>query len=117
MIMNKNYLLSDIFLDVLEYNGNKLSRDFVRRVRITIKSPECAELFNFLVTNAVGGRIRIKHSVVANAIECLKKVYEKEIEENDSISDKEESKQKMRTDMDVYHDLLEKYIASNLLFE
>lgn len=117
MPTNNKHYLSDIFLEVLEKNGDKFSREFVRKVRIIIKSLDCAELFDFLVTNAVGGRICIKRSVVDNAIECLIKNYEKEIEDNDSVSDKEKTKLQMKTDMYLYHDLLAKHIASNLLFE
>lgn len=117
MSTNNKYYLSEIFLEVLEKNGNKFSKGFVKRVRIIIKSPDCAELFNFLVTNAVGGRICIKRSVVDNAVECLIKIYEKEIEENNSVSDKENLKLQMKTDMYLYRDLLENYIASNFLFE
>lgn len=117
MPTNNKHYLSDIFLEVLEKNGDKFSREFVRRVRIIIISPDCAELFDFLVTNAVGGRICIKRSVVDNAIECLIKNYEKEIEDNDSVSVKEKTKLQMKTNMYLYHDLLIKFIASNLLFE
>ena len=117
MITNKKHLLSDIFLDVLEYNGNKLSREFVRRVRLYIKSPDFAEIFNFLVVNSIGVRTRINRSTVDNAVDYLIKIYEKEIEDNHGISDKEKVKQQMRTDMYVYHDLLAKHISSNLLFE
>lgn len=113
MLINNNYYLSEIFIEVLEKNGDKFGQEFVRRVRIYVKTPECAELLNFLVINAVGGRICIKRSVVDDAIECLKKYYEQEIEDNNSISDKEKTKSQMKAYMKMYHDLLVCYIESH----
>lgn len=117
MNTNKKHYLSEIFLDVLEKNGDNLGREFVRKVRIYIKSPDFAELFNFLVTNAVGGRIHIKRSVVDNAIDFIIKKYEKEIEDDVRIFDKENTKRQMRTYMHTYKNLLTAFIEANYLFE
>ena len=117
--MYRNKILSEIFLEVLERNGDKFAQEFVRKIRIYIKSPQCAELFNFLVVNAAGGRIPIKRSIVYDAIECLIKIYEQEIEDDKNISDenKERAKAQMKTSMYTYRDLLEMYISANYLIE
>lgn len=112
-----NHNLIEIFLEVLENNGNDFSREFVRRTRMFIKSSDFAELFNFLVTNAMGGRICIKRSVVDNAIDYIIKNYEKEIEEDNRIFDKEKTKQQMKSYMHIYQNALTAYIEANYLFE
>jgi 6-pyruvoyl-tetrahydropterin synthase len=117
MNTNKKHYLTEIFLDVLEKKGNKLGQEFVRKVRTFIKSPDFAELFDFLVTNAVGGRILIKRPVVENAIDYIIKRYEQEIEENVRISDKENAKRQMKTYMHTYKNLLTAFIEANYLFE
>ena len=117
MLTNKKYYLSEIFLDVLEKKGDKLGQEFVRDMRMFIKSPDFAELFNFFVTNAVGARICIKHTVVDNAIDYIVKKYEKEIEEDEHGLDKEETKRQMKTYMRIYHNSLTAYIEANHLFE
>ena len=105
------------FLEVLERNGDNLSREFVRRVRLYIKSPDFAKLFNFLVVNSVGGKIRIKRSAVDNAVDFLINAYEEEIENDKGVCDKENAKQQMKTDMYMYRDMLKGHIASSCLFE
>lgn len=114
---NNNHYFSELFLEALENNGDKLSREFVRSMRIYIKSPDFAELLNFLVAGAMGNKIRIKRSVFENAIECIIKCFEKEIENNKSISDKEKAKLQMKANMQLYRVSLENYIKSNFLFE
>ena len=113
--INRN--LVEIFLEVLENNGNDFSREFVRRVRMYIKAPEFAEFFNFLLINAAGGRIHIKSSVVDNAIDCIINNYEREIDDDNRISDKEKTKQQMRTYMYTYQKLLLAHIEAHHLFE
>ncbi|MBQ5992886.1 MAG: hypothetical protein IJL57_00935 [Bacteroidales bacterium] len=117
MNTNKKYYLTEIFLDVLENNGDKLGQEFVRKVRTFIKSTDFAELFNFLVTNAVGGRIHIKRSVVDNAIDYIINNYEKEIEDDVCISDKENAKRQMKTYMHIYKNTFTAFIEANYLFE
>jgi hypothetical protein len=117
MNTNKKHYLTDIFLDVLEKKGDKLGREFVRKVRIFIKSTDFAELFNFLVTNAACGRIHIKRSVVDNAIDYIIRKYEKEIEDDVHISDKENTIRQMKTFMHTYKNLLTAFIEANYLFE
>ena len=117
MNTNKKYYLTEIFLDVLENNGDKLGQEFVRKVRTFIKSTDFAELFNFLVTNVAGGRIHIKRSVVDNAIDYIIKNYEKEIEDDVRNFDKENAKRQMKTYMHAYKNLLTAVIGANYLFE
>lgn len=117
MNTNKKYYLTEIFLDVLENNGNKLGQEFVRKVRTFIKSTDFAELFNFLLINALGGRIRIKRSVINNAIEFLIKSYEKEIEDDNMVSEKEVVKRQMKAYMFEYQNLLTAHIEAQCLFE
>jgi len=112
-----NHNLIEIFLKVLENKGNDFSREFVRRVRMYIKAPEFAEFFNFLLINAAGGRIHIKSSVVDNAIDYIINNYEREIDDDDRISDKEKTKQQMRTYMYTYQNLLTAHIEAHHLFE
>ena len=112
-----NHNLIEIFLEVLENTGNDFSREFVRRVRMYIMAPDFAEFFNFLVTNAVGGRIHIKRSVVDNAINYIINNYEKEIEDDVCISDKENTKRQMKTYMRIYQNSLTAHIEANHLFE
>ena len=117
MNTNKKHYLTEIFLDVLEKKGDKLGREFVRKVRIFIKSTDFAELFNFLVTNAAGGRIHIKRSIVDNAIDYIIRKYEKEIEDDVHISGKEDAIRQMKTFMHTYKNLLTAFIEANYLFE
>ena len=117
MLTNNKYHLSEIFLEVLENNGNNLSREFVRRVRMYIKAPDFADFFNFLLVNVAGGKICIKRSVVNNAIEFLIKNYEKEIESNVQIFDKENAKRQMKSYMRIYQNSLTACIEANHLFE
>ncbi len=117
MFTHNSYILSDIFLEVLERNGNYLSREFVRRVRLYIKSPDFAKLFNFIVVNSLGGKIHIKRSTIDNAVDFLIKTYEKEIENDKRMSDKEKAKQQMKTDMYMYRDMLKGHVASSCLLE
>ena len=106
-----NHNLIEIFLEVLENNSDDFSREFVRSVRMYIKAPEFAEFFNFLLINALGGR------VINNAIEFLIKSYEKEIENDDTISEKEVVKRQMKAYMYDYQNLLTAHIETQCLFE
>jgi hypothetical protein len=112
-----NHNLIEIFLEVLENNSDDFSREFVRSVRMYIKAPEFAEFFNFLLINALGGRIRIKRSVINNAIEFLIKSYEKEIEDDNMVSEKEVVKRQMKAYMFEYQNLLTAHIEAQCLFE
>ena len=109
--------LIEVFLEVLENNSDDFSREFVRSVRMYIKAPEFAEFFIFLLINALECRIRIKRSVINNAIEFLIKSYEKEIEDDDTVSAKEVVKQQMKAYMYEYQNLLTAHIEAHCLFE
>ena len=114
---NGNHDFTEIFLEVLERSCNDLSREFVRRVRMYITAPEFAKFFIFLLINALGGRVRIKRSSINNAIAFLVKRYEKEIEDDDTVSEKEVVKRQMIAYMYEYQNLLTAHIESQCLFE
>ena len=114
--MKQQYYLVDVLLKILEDNYDDFGREFVQRVRVLIKMPECAELFNCVVVNALGLRANIKESIVDRGIDCLIDFYEHDIDNEDSWTEKQRSHCKiiMKNDMYLCRDLLKVSLGTQL---
>ncbi len=67
---NRQQTLTDIFLEVLSEKSNPDMQDAIARIKVTLKIPECAELFNIILINAMGCKSIIKKDTVDRAIDC-----------------------------------------------
>lgn len=114
--MKQQYYLVDALLKILEDNNDNFGREFVQRVRVLIKIPECAELFNCVVINALGLRVNIKESIVDRGIDCLIDFYEHNIDNDNSLTEKQRnlSRTRMKNDMYLCRELLKVYLGSQL---
>lgn len=116
---NRPTTLADIFLDVLE----QMSKDekfkvYVRKVKILMDVPECAEYLTCGLMNAMGHPTPIASTTVDKAIDCLIHFYEDNIEENQDWTRGQKDVQKglMRKFMSEYRNAVKNFISSkNLL--
>lgn len=114
--MKQQYYLVDALLKILEDNNDNFGREFVQRVRVLIKIPECAELFNCVVINALGIHVNIKESIVDRGIDCLIDYYEHDIDNRIPLTEKQRNqcKIKMKNDMYLCRDLLKVSLGTQL---
>lgn len=114
--MKQQYYLVDALLKILEDNNDNFGREFVQRVRVLIKIPECAELFNCVVINALGLHVNIKESIVDRGIDCLIDYYEHDIDNRIPLTEKQRNqcKIKMKNDMYLCRDLLKVSLGTQL---
>lgn len=67
----KQITLTDIFLEILSQNSDPDMQAVIAQIKITLKIPECAELFNIILINAMGYKSMIKKDTVDRAIDCV----------------------------------------------
>ncbi len=116
--MAKIITLFDIFITVLERNGNEVTRNFARKTKILMNIPECAEYLNCILINAIGVPYRISDNVVDKAIDCIIHMHEDDIEYfyNATQQQKEAEKNAMRVFMEQYRNSVKEFLMSqNLL--
>lgn len=116
--MEKIITLFDIFITVLERNGNEVTRNFARKTKILMNVPECAEYLNCILINAIGVPYRISDNVVDKAIDCIIHMHEDDIEYfyNATQQQKEAEKNAMRVFMEQYRNSVKEFLMSqNLL--
>lgn len=90
----KQTTLTDIFLEILSQNSNPDMQAAIAQIKITLKIPECAELFNITLINAIGYKCTIKKDTVGRAIDCLIDKNKLEIDKSDlNEAEKEQQKQ------------------------
>lgn len=51
---NKNVTIVDLFIDILSKNKDTQSQNMVKRLKVFIRIPECAEFLNVVIINAMG---------------------------------------------------------------
>lgn len=102
--MPQRVTLFDIFLTILERNGDDSSKNFVRKTRILMNVPECSEYLNCILINALGFRHHISAEVVDKAVDCVIHLHEDDIDcfYNATQEQKEKEKSAMRTFMEQY---------------
>lgn len=66
----KPITLTDIFLEVLSRNSDPDMRAAIAQIKITLKIPECAELFNIILINAIGYKSIIRKDIIDRAMDC-----------------------------------------------
>ena len=87
--------LGDIFLDVLEQMSNDESQKaYVRKVKILMDVPECAEFLSICLINAMGYPMPIAASTIDKAVDCLSHFYEDNIEGNEEWTKEQKNEQK-----------------------
>ena len=115
--MAKQITLFEIFIAVLERNGNNSTRNMVRKTRILMNAPECAEYLNCLLINALGVLCRISENVVDKAVDCIIHLHENNIEcfYSATQQQKEAEKTAMRAFMEQYRNSVKKFLMSQKL--
>ena len=64
---NKNVTIVDLFIDILSKNKDTQSQNMVKRLKVFIRIPECAEFLNVVIINAMGYKSQIKSTTVDKA--------------------------------------------------
>lgn len=110
--MPKKITLFDIFLMVLEKNGDEASRNIVRKTKILMNAPECSEYLNCLLINALGVPCCITAEVVDNAIDCIIHLHDDDIDcfYNATRQQKDAEKVAMRAFMEQYRYAVKEYL-------
>lgn len=110
--MPKKITLFDIFLMVLEKNGDDASRNFVKKTIILMNAPECSEYLNCLLINALGVPCCITAEVVDKAIDCIIHLHEDDIDSfyNATQQQKDAEKVAMRAFMEQYRYAVKDYL-------
>ena len=109
--------LFDIFVAVLERNGNDETRIFVSKTRTLMNVPECAEYLNCILINALGVPCCISENVVDKAVDCIIHLHEDDIEcfYNATQQQKEAEKNTMRVFMEQYRNSVKEFLKSQRL--
>ena len=115
--MAKQITLFDIFITVLERNGDDATRNFGHKTKILINVPECAEYLNCLLINALGVPCCVAENVVDKAIDCIIHLHDDDIEcfYNATPQQKEAEKTAMRAFMEQYRIAVKNYLDQNRL--
>lgn len=115
--MARQITLFDIFIAVLERNGNDTTQNFIRKTRILMNVPECAEYLNCILINALGVPYCISENVVDKAVDCIIHLHEDDIEcfYNATQQQKEAEKTAMRIFMEQYRIAVKNYLNQNRL--
>ena len=87
---NKNLTIVDLFIDILSKNKDIQSQNMVKRLKVFIRIPECAEFLNVIIINAMGYKSQIK------SIECIIKQSNISVDEDNSLD--EHQKQQIKKD-------------------
>jgi hypothetical protein len=118
-IMAKQITLFDIFITVLERNGNDATRNYIRKTRILMNVPECAEYLNCILINALGTPCCIAEDVVDKAVDCVIHLHEDDIEcfYNATQQQKETEKTSMKTFMEQYRCAVKDFLKSQGLLK
>ena len=112
--MAKQITLFDIFITVLEKTGNDATRNYIRKTRILMNVPECAEYLNCILINALGAPCCIAEGVVDKAVDCIIHLHEDDIEcfYNATQQQKETEKTSMRAFMEQYRCAVKDFLKS-----
>lgn len=115
--MARQITLFDIFITVLERNGNDATRNFIRKTRILMNVPECAEYLNCILINAMGVQCCIAEKVVDKAVDCIIHLHEDDIEcfYNATKQQKDAEKAAMKSFMEQYRYAVKEYLKSQRL--
>ena len=115
--MARQITLFDIFIAVLERNVNDATRNIIRKTRILLNVPECAEYLNCILINALGVPCCISENVVDKAIDCIIHLHENDIERFYSATQqqKEAEKTAMRAFMEQYRNSVKEFLMSQKL--
>ncbi len=107
----KQTTLTDIFLEVLSQNSNPDMQAVIARTKISLKIPECAELFDIILINAMGYKSVIKKDTVNRAIDCV--IDKNKLAIDKSSLDKTEKEQQKQNCESLCH-LVKKWIGARL---
>lgn len=88
-------ILSDLFLNILENNSNAQQRVYINNIRAILNIPECAELFNVILVNALGVKLSISENTVRKDIDTLISYNKVDIDKSVNISTKEKEHRKL----------------------
>lgn len=113
--MARQITLFDIFITVLERNGNDATKNMVRKTRILMNVPESAEYLNCILINAFGVPCCIAENMVDKAVDCIIHLHEDDIEcfYNATQQQKEAEKTAMRAFMEQYRIAVKSYLNQN----
>ena len=102
--MAEQLTLFDVFITILEKSGDDATMNFVRKTKILMSVPECAEYLNGLLINALGVPFCITENVVDKAVDCIIHLHEDDIDcfYNATSQQKEAEKTAMRAFMEQY---------------
>ena len=102
--MAEQLTLFDVFITILEKSGDDATMNFVRKTKILMSVPECAEYLNCLLINALGVPFCITENVVDKAVDCIIHLHEDDIDcfYNATSQQKEAEKTAMRAFMEQY---------------
>ncbi len=89
---NKNLTIVDLFIDILSKNKDIQSQNMVKRLKVFICIPECAEFLNVIIINAMGYKSQIKSTTVDKAVECIIKQSNISVDEDNSLMNIKNSK-------------------------
>lgn len=82
---NKNVTIVDLFIDVLSKNKDIQSQNMVKRLKVFIRIPECAEFLNVVIINVMGYKSQIKSTTVDKAVECIIEQFNIIVDEDNSL--------------------------------
>lgn len=96
---NKNVTIVDLFIDILSKNKDTQSQNMVKRLKVFIRIPECAEFLNVVIINAMGYKSQIKSTTVDKAVECIINQSNIRVDEDNSLD--EHQKQQIKKDNEI----------------
>lgn len=110
--MAKQLTLFDVFITILEKSGDDATRNFVRKTKILMSVPECAEYLNCLLINALGVPCCVAENVVDKAIDCIIHLHEDDIDcfYNATTKQKEAEKTAMKAFMEQYRTTVKDFL-------
>lgn len=107
----KQTTLTDIFLEVLSQNSSPDMQAAIAQIKISLKIPECAELFNIILINTMGYKSIIKKNTIDRAIDCV--IDKNKLAIDKSNLDETEKEQQKQNCESLCH-LVKKWISERL---
>ena len=95
---NKNITIVDLFIDILSKNKDSQSQNMLKRLKVFIRIPECAEFLNVVIINAMGHKSQIKSTTVDKAVGYIIEQSNINVNEDNSNSLDEHQKQQIKKD-------------------
>ena len=90
---SRQLTLTDIFLEVLSRYSTPCMQAAIARIKITLKTPECAKLFDIILIRALGYKSSIDKDTVDRAFDCLIEKNKSDIDRTD-LNEIEKEQQK-----------------------